>query len=369
MKLKVCHICSYYENILFDLLVSNQSGFTDPRVFFYKLKGAPQQYDKDYVDEVGCFSQIDRLFFFVKARKAFQKYQELYGGQKFDLVFAHSLFTNGYVAYLAHRKYGVPYVVMVQNTDLNAFYKYKPYLSGIANTILKNASRVIFASPSYQTELLEKHVPRKLYSAISQKCTVIPYGIEDLFFEKNEPEGKRINDGKIHIICVGLICRNKNQTRLAEAIDRLNKRGYNIHLTVIGKEEGADVSAKLQSYPFVSLLPYMDKEKLKQEYRKSDLFVLVSITETFGLVYAEALSQGLPIIYSRGQGFDGQFEEGCIGYAADATDIRSIEETMEKAIGNLDALKPKTETAAEKFKWDRITALYHDMYTDILRRP
>lgn len=370
MRTKVCHICSYYENILFDNLVSSQRDFTDPRVFFYKKIGTPKYYEKNYVDEVTCFSQIDRLFFFVKAHKAFRKYQQLYAEQQFDLLFAHSLFTNGYVAYLAHKKYGVPYVVMIQNTDMNAFYRFKPYLSGVANKILKNASKIIFASPSYQTELLKKRVPAKIYSLVSSKCVVIPYGIEDLFFEKSILQEKKIDtNGKIRIVCVGLICHNKNQIRLAEAISNLNHKGYDICLTVIGKAERSVDIAKLQAYPFVSVLPYLDKEKLKGEYQKSDLFALVSITETFGLVYAEALSQGLPIIYSKGQGFDGQFIDGYVGYAADATDIGSIEEAITKALNNLDILKSRTKTAAENYKWDRVTKLYHEMYKEVLRRP
>ena len=40
-----------------------------------------------------------------------------------------------------------------------------------------------------------------------------------------------------------------------------------------------------------------------------------SITETFGLVYGEALSQGLLIIYTKGQGFDGQIKEKLAGYS------------------------------------------------------
>ena len=38
-------------------------------------------------------------------------------------------------------------------------------------------------------------------------------------------------------------------------------------------------------------------------------FCLPSHAETFGLVYVEAMSQGLPIIYE-GQGFDKQFQDG-----------------------------------------------------------
>ncbi|HGK7332802.1 TPA: glycosyltransferase [Streptococcus suis] len=45
-----------------------------------------------------------------------------------------------------------------------------------------------------------------------------------------------------------------------------------------------------------------------------------SFHESFGLVYAEAMSQGMPVIYTRGQGFDGQFEEGVVGFSVDCID-------------------------------------------------
>ena len=44
---------------------------------------------------------------------------------------------------------------------------------------------------------------------------------------------------------------------------------------------------------------------------------MTSLGESFGLTYAEAMSQGVPVIYSKGQGFDGQFKEGVVGYHVD----------------------------------------------------
>lgn len=58
-------------------------------------------------------------------------------------------------------------------------------------------------------------------------------------------------------------------------------------------------------------------------FAESDIFVMVSHSETFGLVYIEALSQGLPILYTRGQGIDGTLKEK-IGEAADSYDENSI---------------------------------------------
>jgi glycosyltransferase involved in cell wall biosynthesis len=59
----------------------------------------------------------------------------------------------------------------------------------------------------------------------------------------------------------------------------------------------------------------MPKEKLLNNYRNSDIFIMPSYNETFGLVYIEAMSQGLPIIYTQNEGVDGYFKEGSVGYS------------------------------------------------------
>lgn len=51
------------------------------------------------------------------------------------------------------------------------------------------------------------------------------------------------------------------------------------------------------------------KKQLREAFSISDIFVMPSKPETFGLVYVEALSQGLPILYAKGEGFDGYFDE------------------------------------------------------------
>ena len=59
-----------------------------------------------------------------------------------------------------------------------------------------------------------------------------------------------------------------------------------------------------------------------------------SFTESFGLVYAEAMSQGLPVIYSKGQGFDNQFPEGMVGVHVSAYDAHDVAEGIEKVVNN-----------------------------------
>ena len=74
-----------------------------------------------------------------------------------------------------------------------------------------------------------------------------------------------------------------------------------------------------------------------------------SKTETFGLVYAEAMSQGLPVIYTRGQGFDGQFEEGEVGYSVDCKDKKEISMKIIDIINNYDVISRNAINLVDRY--------------------
>ena len=143
-KIRICHICSYYDTVLFHHMVEAQKGFSDPTVFFFRPVGSEVLYGRPGIDEVNCFTQLDRFFFFIKEKKVYEAYRKLYADRPFDLTFAHSLFANGYIALRARQERGIPYVVMVQNTDLNVFFKYRLPLRGTGIEIARNAERVLF---------------------------------------------------------------------------------------------------------------------------------------------------------------------------------------------------------------------------------
>ena len=90
-----------------------------------------------------------------------------------------------------------------------------------------------------------------------------------------------------------------------------------------------------------------------------------SFTESFGLVYAEAMSQGLPVVYSAGQGFDGQFAEGEVGYRVDSHSPESVANGILKVIENYGNISPYVSQKAKKFRWDEIVQVYSDIYEKI----
>lgn len=367
--MKICHICSYFENILFsDLVKQMEKKRLEGRVYYFKARGKEGiNSHHDFVDLRYCFNDYEKFFFRIKHKhvlKDFNKYLEKYD---FDLLYAHSLFSNGYLAYKENQKRGTPYIVYVQNTDINIFFKYRKSLAKLGVRILKNAEKIIFSNPCYKKEVLEKYV--KSYEdriVIETKCFIIPYGIDNVFFNDECIHTKNQTPKSINVLTVGLICKNKNQIAIKDALNILSKQGIIVKYTIIGKNGDEKVYNELANCEFVELIEYMDKQELIEYYRKSDIFCLSSKTETFGLVYAEAISQGLPIIYSEGQGFDGLFPEGYIGYHVDPINPTDIANKiiMVKELIDGDIYK-RCIKASKKFSWDAIMNDYLKILDDL----
>lgn len=88
--------------------------------------------------------------------------------------------------------------------------------------------------------------------------------------------------------------------------------------------------------------------------------------ETFGLVYAEAMSQGLPVIYTRGQGFDGQFEEGEVGYSVQYDSAEEIVDRIKEILNNYKTISNNCVEKVDRFDWDEIARKYIEIYLKTL---
>ena len=152
------------------------------------------------------------------------------------------------------------------------------------------------------------------------------------------------------------------------ALALLEKKGIKVSYTVVGRTENEKIRKKLETYSFVTIKDHMPKESLIDEYRNADLFVMPSITETFGLVYAEALSQGLPVIYSKGQGFDGQFEDGVVGCAVESMDYAALADIILKIYENRKSISQNAIRSVEVFRWSSVTEQIQSVYVRAISR-
>ena len=314
-----------------------------------------------------CFNRLDRIIFDYKQLKIYKAIDKIYNIDEFDCIHAYTLFTDGNCAMKLSEKYGKPYVVAVRNTDVNEFFKKMIYLRKRGIKIMRNASAVFFLSEKYKEQVFNKYIPKKYKKEIEKKTYVIPNGIDN-FWINNTYKKNRIDKKNIKIIFAGRIDKNKNIPTIQKAIKILNQKGYNATLTVIGKAEDNKELKKITADSNTFYIKALPKEKLLEVYRQNDIFVMPSIHETFGLVYAEALSQGLPVIYTKNQGFDGQFKEGYIGYSVNPYSYKDVANAIENVIRNYSNLQGNTIKSIHKFTWDDIVKKYKNIYKSIMKK-
>ena len=119
----------------------------------------------------------------------------------------------------------------------------------------------------------------------------IPPGISDEYFSPYQVKNRK------GIIIVGRIEKLKNQKAAIEVLNELN-----YPVKIIGNSAVNQKSyykdCKQIAGSHIKFIPFLEKEKLIEEYRKAELLVLPSLFETFGLVALEAWSQGCKLALS-----------------------------------------------------------------------
>lgn len=370
--MKILHICGDY-CIIHQNLVKKQIDFgINTRVFHYTTRRKKvRKKSEDHVDFYNSSIKILRspLFFRVRIKFVAKHFYEFYKDDfNFDLTHAHMWFSDGEIAYKAYESWGIQYILTVRNTDMNSWYYWNlPWNKKRGYEILKNATRVIFLSASYKTELMNK-LPLDLRVELGKKALIIPNGIDD-FWQSNAPKtSKQKPKNTIRILTVGSVETNKNQLTVLKAINLLTNKGYKVQYTIVGSVLEKRIERELVKSRCVKLLPFCSKEKLKEIYESSDIFVMPSIFESFGLVYAEAMSQGLPVIYSKGQGFDGQFPEGEVGVSVNCMNSEEICYAIIKVLNDYESMSSKCIELSKVFSWGSLAEKYISIYSDIIAK-
>ena len=75
-----------------------------------------------------CYNKHDRYIFHLKHTKILKDITRKLDIDKFTCMHAHSLFSNGYIAYKLNQKFKIPYIVAVRDTDINTFFSIPAHL-------------------------------------------------------------------------------------------------------------------------------------------------------------------------------------------------------------------------------------------------
>ena len=140
-----------------------------------------------------------------------------------------------------------------------------------------------------------------------------------------------------------------------------------LHLVGGGGENEERVIQLVHQFPDCLIChgPIYDKPLLQSIYQQCSVFAMPSKKETFGLVYLEALSQGLRVLYTHGEGIDGLFEKR-VGEAVNPYSEKEIEAALSRLLRQPDAYNTLEATDFEPFRWESIAQRYSEIYHHII---
>ena len=222
-----------------------------------------------------------------------------------DVIHAHQWFECGQAAWNYAAANHLHYVVDVVQSDLEAYHKLFVFNKKSAENVLLEASRVVFTSPSQQ-DFLAQHLPSKTADTVFFHSSLI-YEALDPFWISNihiHPPTALVH---IKLLYVGASDSNSHLDVVQHAMKKLQRRNYDITLTTVDD---------------------LTDEELLEVYRSHDILLLLDKHTLTTKRFAEALSQGLPVLYAPNSICDGIFKEGLAGYTVNPKSADDIARTI-----------------------------------------
>ena len=176
----------------------------------------------------------------------------------------------------------------------------------------------------------------------------------------------RIDDGNVDLLFVGYLIPRKGVDTLVKSINILVKnRGLDrLTLHVVGDTERDEIYVQgIREYcrkesieDHVIFHGRVSESDLQNLYETSDIFVFPSLWEGFGMVLAEAMSYGLPIVTTNAGAIPYLVKDGRNGFLVPPQDPEKLAQAIDKLIASPELRaefgEVNREVAAE-FSWER----------------
>lgn len=274
-------------------------------------------------------------------------------------------------AYLAAKFAKIPLII----TEHDPF-KLSPLRNWIKKLLNKNALKILAISEANK-KLLEN-----LYPHLRNRLQVVHNGIDAtwfmsqlLGFTAKERENYRTNVfnatvGTKVIISVGELHPRKGHEYLIRAMEIVTKNIPQVKLFIAGegnlRSRLLKIIKKLKLEEKVTLLG--KRSDIPQLLASSDLFILPSLNEAFGLVLLEAMCASLPIIATKAGGVPDIIKNNENGVLVEPKDVKSLAYAIIRILKNKelsDKLKNRAHRSIGKFDIKHMVQKIENIYNEV----
>ncbi|WP_438483430.1 glycosyltransferase [Oleiharenicola lentus] len=272
-----------------------------------------------------------------------------------DIIHAHHPFLLGDTALRVAAGKNVP-VIFTHHTRYEDYVHYVPYDSPALKKAAVNLSTEFanlcdgVIAPS---ESLARLIRRR---GVKAPIAVVPTGIDVKSFAKGNGARFRkkfkIPANAFVVGHIGRLAPEKNLAYLAESVALALKKIPNSRFLVVGggpdEEKLRGVFQKHGIEPQLTMAGKHTGRSLHDAYRAMDIFAFSSFSETQGMVIAEAMAAGLPVVALNASGVREVVQHGVNGYLLpERTPSRTFAAHIIKLHGNRTLLKKFSKAASK----------------------
>jgi len=291
---------------------------------------------------------------------------------KIEILHVHYAIPHAYAAYMSKqmlktRGINLPIVTTLHGTDITLVGSH-PFYKNAVEFSINNSDAVTSVSEDLKKDTLS-------YFSIEKNIEVIPNFVDlDKYnnIDKNFNRNVLANDDEKIITHISNFRKVKRIDDVINSYNLINKK-INSKLILLG-----DGPERIKAEKLCDELNLNDKvlflgasnETAKILYL-SDVFILASTTESFGLVALEAMASSVPVISTNSGGLPEVNKNGFSGYLSNVGDINTMANNAIKILEDSSRLlnfKKNAKLQANKFDVHNIVPNYEDIYKRTLEK-
>ncbi|MBN2095921.1 glycosyltransferase family 4 protein [Candidatus Peregrinibacteria bacterium] len=185
---------------------------------------------------------------------------------------------------------------------------------------------------------------------LKNRLNLIHNGIEaDRFFDNHDKASLPVQRGDLVITCIAELHKRKGQKYLLQAFKKLQVEFPTLHLVLVGiGPEEKRLKEEYGNIPNIHFLGW--REDIPRILKASDIFVLPSLREAFGLVVLEAMASGVIAVATDNGGTKDIIEHGKSGYLVPPANPEKLAEVIRTILTNPDQKRDIEKAALERVK-------------------
>ncbi|SEP76203.1 Glycosyltransferase involved in cell wall bisynthesis [Virgibacillus subterraneus] len=248
-----------------------------------------------------------------------------------DVIVCHMINPSLYIASLLKEELNKPLMLVMHHSDISQLQSMKKRLNKYRHAE-QFIDRIGFRSHKLYKEFGTLPI---LNNNLLKDAFIINSGINRKDIISIEKIRQKIMSPPKIIFIASSMIPLKNIDVVIKAFDEISKK-HNIKLRIAGdgpeREKLLGLAKKSNAQENIEFLGYIPREAVMEHMEKSDIYVMVSSPETFGLVYVEAMGNGCITIGSKGEGIDGTIINGENGFLSEPGNIHDLKLTLLKVL-------------------------------------